>query len=105
MNSVARRFEVPRSSLQKFLKLHKIPEQAVHEVSFGRKPFLNAELEYQLISYLLVMEQKFFGCTLADLRRLAYLSAQRNVLTTAFKNEEAGGVWTDLFLEILKDQL
>lgn len=105
VNGAARRFEVPRSTLQKFLKLDKIPEQAVQEASFGRKPFLNAELEYQLVSYLLVMEQKFFGCTLADLKRMTYLFVQRKGLTAAFKNEEAWGIWADFFLERLKDQL
>ncbi|XP_063218965.1 uncharacterized protein LOC134529129 [Bacillus rossius redtenbacheri] len=105
VKGAARRFGVPCSTLQRFLKLDKSPEQVVQESRLGRKPFLNAELEKQLVSYLLVMEEKYFGCTLTDLRRMAYLLAQRNGLTTPFKNGEAGRAWADLFLERHKDQL
>ncbi|GBN01899.1 hypothetical protein AVEN_212469-1, partial [Araneus ventricosus] len=55
VKGAAKRFEVPCRILQRFLKFDKNTEQAVQEARLGRKPFFNAELENQLVSYLLVM--------------------------------------------------
>lgn len=49
--------------VRRFLKFDKTAEKSVKEARLGRKTFLNADLEDQSVLYLLVMQQKLFGCT------------------------------------------
>ena len=51
------------------------------------------------------MEQRFFGCTIVDLHRIAYQLALKNGLQHTFTSESAGPSWADAFLERHKDLL
>ncbi|CAH1985423.1 unnamed protein product [Acanthoscelides obtectus] len=101
----AKTFNVPRTTLQTLSKkLDLTPAQAVC-TKLGRKPYLGEDLEKELVSYLLIMEQKFYGYTIRDLRRMAYQIAIRNHLETPFNRNEAGRSWVDLFLNRHKEHL
>lgn len=98
-------FNVPRGTLQRLSRETDKPLSAVVGKKLGRKPILGEELEAQLVSYLLQMEQRFFGCTIVDLRRIAYQLALKNGLQHTFTSESAGRSWADAFLERHKDLL
>ncbi|XP_025837637.1 uncharacterized protein LOC112906837 [Agrilus planipennis] len=101
----AKTFHVPRSTVQRLSKKENLSPAQVARSKLGRKTFLPDKMEEELVTYLLVMEQKFFGCTIQDLRRVAFQLAQRNNIQTPFKSNEAGRAWTDLFLNRHKDRL
>lgn len=93
----AKMFNVPCTTLQTLCnKLDCTPAQAAR-TKLGRKPYLGVQIEGHLVSCLLVMEQKFFGCTSGDLRQMAYKLSVRNDLETPIKRNETGRAWIDLF--------
>jgi hypothetical protein len=67
----------------------------------GRKPVFPTNLEADLVQHCLLMEERFFGVTRADLRRLAYRLAVANNKPNCFnvKNEAAGNKWLKGFLK------
>ncbi|KAJ4440754.1 hypothetical protein ANN_08978 [Periplaneta americana] len=77
-------FHVPRITLQTLSKKTLVAPADAARTKLGRKPFLGEELEKRLIAYLLAMEEKFFGCTLGDLRRMAFQIALKNNLSHPF---------------------
>lgn len=98
-------FNVPRTTLQRLSnQKDKTPNEVV-KTTLGRKPYLSSELEEELVQYLLVMEQKFHGCTIRDLQKMAYALASRNGVSTPFKNNQAGRTLADLFLNRHKNKL
>ncbi len=93
-------FNVPRSTLKRYVRnVTKSPQQVV-QTCRGRKPILSAVLEQELVSYLLELEASFFGFTTSDMRRMAYQLALRNDRRHSFNvmKETAGRKWKDLFL-------
>ncbi|GBM73478.1 hypothetical protein AVEN_6802-1 [Araneus ventricosus] len=106
VKGAARRFDVPRSALQRFLKIDKTPEQAVQEARLGRKQFLNAELEKK-VSFLPPSDE-------AKILWVHFRRPEKNGIFTCpekwfdkhpFKNGEAGRAWAELFLARHKDKL
>lgn len=101
----AKNFNVPRTTLQTLSKKRDLTPAQASRTKLGRKPYLGEEIEEELVLYLLIMEQKFFGCTSGDLRRMAYQLSVRNGLQISFKSNEAGRAWVDLFLKRHKGRL
>ncbi|XP_063232742.1 uncharacterized protein LOC134536762 [Bacillus rossius redtenbacheri] len=94
-------YGVPKGTLEKYVKNQsKTPEQLL-EMSSGRKPVLPYELEKLLVKYCMEMEERYFGLTIADVKRMAFELAIRNGLSHPFnpKKESAGKKWFKLFLK------
>lgn len=107
LKKASRLYEVPKTSLKRYvLQTDKSPEEVVNSC-IGRKPILPKELEKKLVEYLLEMERSFFGMTRGDLRRFAFQLAMKNNIKNPFnKNEEtAGRGWYDHFLRRHKNVL
>ncbi|CAH1977447.1 unnamed protein product [Acanthoscelides obtectus] len=64
----------------------------------GRKPLFDKAFEDMLVNYALIMEDKLYGLTQMDMRRIAYQLAIRNNLSNPFKDEKAGRYWLKGFL-------
>jgi hypothetical protein len=63
-------------------------------------------LEEELVKYILLMEETFYGLTRNDLRRMAYALASRNGIKHPFGSAlMAGSAWLDLFLQRHKNVL
>lgn len=65
------------------------------------KPVFNPDQEKELVEYVLLMESRLFGVTLAELRSLAYELAERNNLQHNFNTMKkmAGKCWLYSFLK------
>lgn len=98
-------FNVPRTTLQTLSKKESLTPAKAAATKLGRKTILGDDLEQELVRYILAMEQKFFGCTRSDVKRMAYQLATLNGLPHPFNSTEAGRSWVDLFLERHKDVL
>lgn len=97
-SKAAKMFKVPRTTLRRLAASVLPPEECVN-TRLGRKPVMPPEIEAQLVDYLLEMENRFFGFTKNDVRKMAYQLAVRNNLQHPFgRNEEAGRVWLDYFI-------
>ncbi|KAK9754303.1 DDE superfamily endonuclease [Popillia japonica] len=66
-------YEVPQTSLQRFVNSDKTPEECVN-LKVGRKPVLPANLETELVEYLIEMDDRFYAKR-DDVKRLTYLPA------------------------------
>ncbi|KAG8286673.1 hypothetical protein J6590_054514 [Homalodisca vitripennis] len=73
----SKEFSVPRTTLQRLVHLGIPPEEAVSR-KLGRKPIMPSDMEDELVHYLLLMEQKFYGLTRDDVRCLAFQLCERN---------------------------
>ena len=67
----------------------------------GRTPDLPQVLKKQLADHVLQMKAKFYGLTLADLKKLAFEIAKANRLATRFNQEKelAGTDWLNNYLK------
>lgn len=67
----------------------------------SRKPVFNLRQEKELVEYALLMENRFFGLTLRELRSLAFEVAERNNLPHNFNRgkQMAGKCWLYSFLK------
>lgn len=90
-------YNVPHTTLQRFVNSGKIPEECVNQ-SVGRKPVLPHHLENVLVEYLIDMDNRFYGLTREDVKRMAYQVAVKNNIPHPFTNEAAGRAWFDLFI-------
>ena len=66
----------------------------------GRYTTLTADIEHDLVCYILESEKRLFGITLEDARCMAYQLATRNNIKHCFDNtttKRAGKRWIDLF--------
>lgn len=100
----SKEFSVPRTTLQRLVHLGISPEEAVSR-KLGRKPVIPNEIESELVHYLLLMEQKFYGLTRDDVRRLAFQLCAKNNIKHPFNGTMAGRAWFDHFLHRHKDIL
>lgn len=95
----SRIFNVPQTTLERYAKKEEDPGEVI-KTKMGRKPVLPGELESELASYCLEMEQKFFGLSRRDVRCMAYQLAKRNNLNNPFSdvNKQAGKKWLKNFM-------
>jgi len=97
---------VPRSTLCDYVRSNWDPFQAT-QLKLGRKPIIPAALEEKLVEYLVLIEQKYFGCTRDDVRRLAFQLAVQNKIPNPFSiaREAAGKDWFKRFMKRHIDKL
>ena len=71
------------------------PADVVCSSKIGRKSALPKEIEDELAEYSIIMEERYYGLTRRDVRRMAYQLAVRNGISHPFseKDEEAGKKW------------
>lgn len=77
-------YSVPKTTLQRFVHSDQPPDEVVN-TTIGRRPVLPTHLEESLVSYLIVMESKFYGLTRQDVRKMAYVLAVKIKLKIRFE--------------------
>lgn len=95
----AKHFNVPRSTLFRFVNDKDSPIESITSKVIGRRPIFDKDIENLLVEYILTMEKKFYGLTRMDLRRLAYQLALKNNIQNPFKDGFAGRYWLKGFLK------
>ncbi|KAF2895084.1 hypothetical protein ILUMI_11089 [Ignelater luminosus] len=87
-NKAARTFSIPQSTLEdkvKKVRQRGLSSASVAEKSLGRfKTVFTEAQETELVNHILFLEERLFGLTLHDLRRLAFELAERNNLSNNF---------------------
>ncbi|CAH1992695.1 unnamed protein product [Acanthoscelides obtectus] len=102
----AKRYNVPRAILHRLCNKEGSPD-TVSSTTLGRKTALPPELETELVKYLLIMDQMYYGLTRKDLRSMAFQLARRNSLPHPFSflRESAGKDWLYGFMKRHKASL
>lgn len=101
VNEAARTYGVPRATLQRHLAGKN--SFAVEEKKFiGSTPDLPAEVEDELVSHVLKLEECMFGITSKDMRVLAFEIAERNGIPHRF-NTEKKNCWKKMVLRIYEE--
>lgn len=93
---VAEMLGMPESTLRKRLKQDSVPE------SLGRfKCTFNKEMELELVEHVRDLDERFFGVTPKQFRRLAYEFAEKNEIEHQFNKESkiAGKDWLRGFMK------
>lgn len=99
----ARMHNVPQSTLEDRVK--KARSQNMSAVEAGKKTLgrfrnvFSEEQESEIVEHVLTMEQRLFGLTLSDFRRLAYHLAVSNNIPHRFSVDKAGKNWMYAFLK------
>ncbi|KAL0867828.1 hypothetical protein ABMA27_008529 [Loxostege sticticalis] len=91
-------YNVPRTTLFRLVKDTDLPIQDIVTKKIGRKPVFDKSFEDMLVKYALHMEDKLYGLTQMDMRRLAYQLAVKNNVPNPFNDERAGRYWLKGFL-------
>ncbi|CAH1956067.1 unnamed protein product [Acanthoscelides obtectus] len=104
--SAAKRYNIPRATLHRLCNKEGSPD-TVCSTTLGRKTALPPELETELVKYLLIMDQMYYGLTRKDLRSMAFQLARRNSLPHPFSflRESAGKDWLYGFMKRHKASL
>jgi transposase len=103
----SKHFAVPQTTLERYVKRRRESGTGECKTQLGRKPVFPPNLEAELVQHCLLMEERFFGITRADLRRLAYRLASANNMPNTFsaKSESAGKKWLKGFLKRHRETL
>jgi hypothetical protein len=73
-------FNVPKTSFRPYVNMKgKPPEEAVL-TKLGRRPVFSRDMEQELIEYLLMTKEKYFGLTRQDVRMVAFPLVKNNNL-------------------------
>lgn len=96
----AKTFRVPQSTLERYVKIDKEPEEIV-DGRLGRKPVFSEQLEKELVKHCLELEKHFFGVTRKDICRLSFELCEKNNIKNPFNNLKqcAGSKWLRSFLK------
>ncbi|VEN36282.1 unnamed protein product, partial [Callosobruchus maculatus] len=89
----AKIYNVPRTTLFRLAKEKGTSTEDLIKKKIGRKPVFNKNFENMLAQYALVMEEKLYGLTMMDMRRLAFQLAIKNNVPNPFGHESAGRYW------------
>ncbi|XP_071849890.1 uncharacterized protein [Apostichopus japonicus] len=101
LKRASKAFEVPKTTLRRRVKGTNIYAKQ-GDKSLGRlKPTFPPEIEEELVSYIIRMEEMMFGTTTTDIRRLAYQLAVRNQIPNKFDDDKeiAGLDWLAGFMK------
>ena len=95
---VAKDFDIPRRTLQRHYKGAVLQPGKQHLGRF--RAVLNQDFESELVAHILELQQRFYGITPMDLRRLAYQVAEKEKLRHPFNKmkQMAGRKWLKEFL-------
>lgn len=99
-------YAVPQTTLERYVKKMKEGGEVAIGLPLGpKKPIFTRSEEDEMVAYLKHMEERLFGLTTVDLRRLAYQLAVKNGKTHSFNSdrEMAGVDWLKGFLRRHQD--
>jgi len=104
--AAAKKYNVPCSTLCDYVRPNWDPFQATQS-KLGHKAIIPAALEEKLVEYLVLIEQKYFGCTRDNVRRLAFRLTVQNKIPNSFSiaREAAGKDWFKRFMKRHSDKL
>lgn len=96
----ARIYNVPQTTLERYVKDEMKSSTDVVNTKLGRKQYLPSDLEKDLAEHCILLEERYFGLSQKDLRRLAFQLAEKNGIAHPFskKSESAGRKWVKNFL-------
>jgi len=99
----AREFGVPRATLQRHIK--NAEKGAGVKKQLGRKCILAEDQEEDLAARLVEMENRLYGLTIEDVRRLVYVFCQQNNISHPFSHEKqmAGRKWLAAYFKRHKE--
>lgn len=97
----SRIFNVPQTTLERYVKMSDKEDGSASPNSIGRKPTLCKDIEEDLSKYCVIMEDKFYGLTTRDVRSMAFKLATLNGVNHRFskKSELAGRKWLKGFFK------
>ncbi|XP_075167944.1 uncharacterized protein LOC142240116 [Haematobia irritans] len=92
-------FGVPHTTLQRHAKSEETIEDIL-AIMLSRRPTLDADLENELVRYILAMESRYWGLTRADIRSLCFQIASINNIPNKFSvmKECARRYWLNGFI-------
>ena len=94
----AKEFGVPRNTLKRrHLGINKNAKGS-SKIPGSYTAVFSADIERELVQYILTMEGMMFGITCKEVRGLAFLMAERNNIPHPFKNGVAGKDWLQGFM-------
>jgi len=105
INIVARNTGIPRSTLQRYVKMSTEGQLHNYKSNFNHRQVFSCENEEALLEYLITSSKMYHGLSCRDTRRLAYQFAMRNEdissrMPQSWKvNEMAGEDWLTIFLK------
>ena len=88
-------YNVPRSTLENYVNHKSKSVEDLLSTKLGRKSTLGDQMESELVEYCKLMDQRYFGLKLRDVRQLAFQLAVRNNLDHPFSVSKgvAGKKW------------
>lgn len=94
-------FEVPKGTLERYVKDHEKTPETLVGVSLGRKPVLSENIEELLVKYCVDMDSRYFGLRRKDITRMAFQLAMHNGVKHPFsaQKQSAGRKWLKGFLK------
>lgn len=94
-NEACSLYNIPKPTFRRHLKGLNTHQR------LGRPNDLTDEMESELVKHVLLMESRFFGLSITDLRHLAYQLAEKHGLTHRFNKETqlAGWKWYYKFIK------
>lgn len=95
VKSVAKAFEIPRTSLRNQLK-----KRTPQGPKMGKKPVFNDEQEEELKNHVLLLSKLYYGVTTTQIRQIAYEYAEKNNIKNNFNKQtkKAGEGWLSGFM-------
>lgn len=99
---MATRLGLPKTTLQRYVKLYKANPDAVLKPKYQHSRVLNDEQEEDLAMYVLQVSKMFHGLTTTQARQLAYETAEKNGLEmpkTWKENKIASTDWLKAFMK------
>lgn len=96
----AKYFEVPKGTLERYVKDSEKTAESLVNVRMGRKPTLPQHLEDLLVKYCVEMDSRFYGLRRRDIKKMAFRLAIKNGLNHPFSYRQqcAGDKWLRGFL-------
>jgi len=96
--AAAKKFNVPRGTLQRHLK--NVARGEGVQKKLGRHSILNAEQEDELVGRILDMESRLYGLSVEDVRKIVYTFCKRNNIPGFSDDEQmAGRKWMNSFMK------
>ena len=68
---ISREFEIPRSTLSRYVSVYKQDETAILEANFKKAQIFSDEQEQTFVDYLIKTSDMFYGLTITGTRQLA----------------------------------
>ncbi|KAI4468483.1 tc5 transposase dna-binding domain [Holotrichia oblita] len=96
----AKYFEVPKGTLERYVKNSEKTVESLVNVRMGRKPTLPQHLEDLLVKYCVEMDSRFYGLRRRDIKKMAFQLAIKNGLNHPFSYRQqcAADKWLKGFL-------